>query len=276
VAALSDVENALVSLIVAAAYPGGTGSPSAVTSAVAVYRGWPVPSQLDSDLEAGTLNVSVWPGDTESRATRHVGREIELPAAPAGLTLTASNTTVTASGTVSSPLNAAILVDGKKAYVYAVQPGDTLAGIAAGLASLVNIDTPATSTGPVVTIPAAKSLVARVGGFGSTVREVKRQKRQFQVTLWCPDPASRDALGECIESALADVTDLSLPDGTAGRLLYERSRVSDRAERDGLYRRDLFYSVEYSTTKSDSAAQVVAELLDVTSPDGTPLSSTAT
>ena len=41
-----------------------------------------------------------------------------------------------------------------------------------------------------------------------------------------------------VDGALADLEYLSLPDGSVGRLIYERTRVSDRVEREGLYRRD--------------------------------------
>jgi hypothetical protein len=67
-----------------------------------------------------------------------------------------------------------------------------------------------------------------------------------------------------VDVALAAITFLSLPDGTGGRLLYERSRVSDRVEREGLYRRDLFYSVEYGTTETQAAAEVVSEIFNIT------------
>ena len=257
----ADVENAIVALIARALYPDGT-TPLLGVPAKA-YRGWPVPAQLDADLKAGTLNASVFPTDAESKVTRHQPRWAELPAASPTLALTAAEATVTVSGTPASPLNAAVVV-GNKAYVYAVQPGDTVNAVALGLALLISVDRPATNLGPVLTVPNAASLAARVGGFGSAVRELKRQKRGYQVTLWCPTPQSRDAAASLIDAALAAADYLSLPDGTAARLLYERSRVSDRAERDGLYRRDLFYSAEFSTTQSLTAARVVAEALAVT------------
>jgi hypothetical protein len=97
-----------------------------------------------------------------------------------------------------------------------------------------------------------------------TVREIKRQKRGFQITFWCPSPEVRDVIVPPCDLALAETDFLSLPDGTAGRCLYERTLVSDRVEREGLYRRDLFYSVEYGTTQSGSAAQVVAQIFNIT------------
>ncbi|QEL18719.1 hypothetical protein [Limnoglobus roseus] len=260
---LSDVENALVAAVTQAIYPTGTGNPSVANADCRVYRGWPIPASLDTDLAAGKINVTVFPLDPEQKMTRYT-KDWQLQTLPTpALTLTASGTTITVGGTSSSPLNAAALVN-RKGYVYAVQPGDTPSSIATALAALINADTPATSVGAVVTIPAAKQLAARVGAVGTVIRETKRQKRTFQITFWCPNPTLRDAIVAPVDAALAGMERLSLPDGTGGRLLYERSRVSDRVERAVLYRRDLFYSVEYATTNTQSASQIVAELFNLT------------
>ncbi len=260
---LSDVENCLVSAITQAVYPNGTGQPSVATAPCIIYRGWPVPANLDTDLAAGKINITVYPNDVEQKTTRYPRDWKPLPVASPALTLTVSGDTITVGGASSSPLNAAAIVN-NAGYVYAVQPSDTLTGIATGLAALINAGTPATSSGPVITIPGAHRLVARVGAVGTAVRETKRQKRSFQITFWCPNPAVRDQIVPPVDQALADIDFLSLPDGTAGRLIYERSKVSDRVEREGLYRRDLFYSVEYGTTDSQAAAQIVAELINLT------------
>jgi hypothetical protein len=263
---VSDVENVLVSTIAQIVYPNGTASPSIVNTDCRIYRGWPIPANLDADLNAGRINISVYPQPTEQRTTRHPRDWQPLPVTPPTLTLTAAGTTITVGGTPSTPVNAAALVNGK-GYVYAVQPGDVLATIATGLAALINADTPASSSGPVITVPGAHQIAARVGTVGTLIRETKRQKRSFQITCWSPTPALRDAIVPPIDQALADIDYLSLADGTGGRLLYERSIVSDRVERAGLYRRDLIYSVEYGTTDIQSATQIVTELFNITGPN---------
>lgn len=259
---LSDIESTLVSLIAQAVYPNGTGQASVANADCKVYRGWPVPANLDADLTAGKINVTVFPMGTEQNTTRYPLAWRELPVTAPTLTLTASDDAITVGGTPSSPLNAAAIVNGV-GYVYAVQASDTLDSIATGLAALINADTPATSSGVVITIPAAEQLAARVGAVGTVVQEVKRQKKGFQITFWCPTPALRDAIVGPVDSALAAIEFLSLPDGTAGRMIYERSVVSDRVEREGLYRRDLFYSVEYGTTQAKTATQIVAEIFNI-------------
>jgi hypothetical protein len=257
---LSDVSNVLVSSIAQIAYPNGTGSPSIVATACKIYSGWPIPANLDKDLAAGAINISVYPNDNEQKTTRYPKEWKALPVTIPALTLTVVGTTITVGGTPTSPLNAAALVNGA-GYVYAVQSGDSLTSIATGLAALIS---GATSSGPVITIPGAYQLTARVGAVGTVIRETKRQKRSFQITFWCPNPTVRDQIAAPVDAALADIDFLTLPDGTAGRIIYERSRVSDRVEREGLYRRDLFYSVEYGTTDSLTTAQIVAEIFNIT------------
>lgn len=260
---LSDVESVFVSTIAQIIYPNGTANPSIVNAGCRIYRGWPIPANLDTDLAAGMINISVYPQDIEQRMTRYPDDWQELSNNAPALTLTVSGNTITVGGTVSSPLNAAALVNGA-GYVYAVQPGDTLNSIATGLAALINAVTPATSTGPVITIAGAKQLAALAGGFGTIIRETKRQKRNFLITFWCPTPALRDAIVPPVDQALADIEFFLLPDGSSARLLYERSPVTDRVERQGLYRRDLAYSVEYATTDSQAAPQLIAQIINLT------------
>ena len=257
---LSQVETAIVEIVAAALYPNGTNNPSALNQPVRVYRGWPVPNALNRDLTDGVLNVSVYPQDTESRTTRYMPQEIDLPRIAPTLTLTTTPTTVTVGGTPCA-CNAAVFAGGK-VYVYPAMPSDTLAGIAAALAALINADYPATSSGPVITVASA---FTRVGAIGNTVTEIRRQKRGFQITCWCPDPETRDALASLIDAALAGIDYLALPDGTAGRMLYERSKVTDGSQEEGLYRRDLFYSVEYGTTVTGTAAEIVTVQAETTS-----------
>jgi hypothetical protein len=259
---LSDVESVLVSTVTQAVYPNGTGQASIANVPCRIYRGWPIPANLDQDLASNIINISVFPLDVEQRVTRYPKDWQELPFASPTLTITNSATTITVAGAPSSPLNVAAIVN-NVGYVYAVQLHDTLTSIATGLASLINAGTPATSSGAVITIPGAHQLSARVGAIGTIIRETKRQKRSFQITFWCPTPALRDAIVPPVDAALGDIEFFSLPDGSSGRLLYERSPVSDRVERQGLYRRDLIYSVEYATTDTQSAPQVVTQKINL-------------
>ena len=253
---LSDVMNALVALVDRTLYPNGDTAPSLTGATFRIYPGEPVPAQLDADLAAGTINVSVFPLDGEINTTRFPTDWHQ--ATPAAITLAAAvaGNTVALSGTVSTPQNLALLVDGK-AYVHGVAAGETLATVAAALAALVSADQPASATGAALTVPGAHRIVARVGGAGTSIREVKRQLRRFRISFWCADPNSRNAAAAPVDVALATTNFLTLADGSAGRLVYHASPLIDKAETTALYRRDLVYSVEYGTTQLESDTEIV-------------------
>ena len=65
---------------------------------------------------------------------------------------------------------------------------------------------------------------------------------------WCPDPAVRDTVAGAIDTALASLRFIALPDGTQGRLIYAGGADFDQSQDAALYRRDLLYGVEYATT----------------------------
>lgn len=265
---LSEVENVLVSLLTQIVYPNGTAADSATGDRVKIFRGWPIPGNLDADLKAGIVNLSVFPKDSEKNATRATGREWEeVPSPPVTLTMTVSGNAITVGGTPCCPLNVAVLVDGKP-FVYPLQATDTPTSIATALASLINTSALATNNGPVVTVPGATRLVARVGAVGSVVQEVKRQEKGFCITAWCSSPVVRDAIAGVLDSALADLTFISLSDGTSGRIRYERTHTIDSQQKFGLYRRDFHYAVEYATTVVRKAAEMVADIVNATGDSG--------
>jgi hypothetical protein len=258
---VSDVNNALVALIAQTLYPNGTSNPvSPITNCqIKIFAGWPSSAQLDADLAAGNIQVSVFSGAVpEENTTRYTTDFKTLT--PAAITLTATvdgtGTRATIGGTVSTPQNVALLVNGLP-FVYAVQASDTLTSIAAGLATLVNAMVPATSSGPVVTIAGAHSLIARVGGVGTSIQEISRQKRQFQISFWCPSPVLRDLAVPPVDVAFKARRFLTLVDGSAGRLIYEKTIFDDAPQKELLYRRDLFYWVDYGTTQTETDTAIV-------------------
>lgn len=252
---LTDVANALVTLVSATLYPNGIGQASVAGVGVRVYQGWPNPEQLDPDLRATTpiCHVSVYPRPEEKNTTRYMPTWKQTSVNTPTLTLTIAGQAVTVGGTVplaSNPHVVMVMGNGKP-YVYAVLATDTLNSIAAALAALIAADIAGTAAaGAVITLPnSARLQAARVGVTGTAVREVRRQERSFQIGIWADTPAHRDSIAQAIDPVLAFTTFLALPDGTSGRLIYRSSMVSDQLQKDRLYRRDLFYSVEYATTQ---------------------------
>ena len=263
---LSDVESVLASSAAALLYPAGTGSPSAVGVAVKVYPGWPNGATLDADLRATvpTCHVSIYPRPEERNTTRYSPADWkQVSKQTPALVLAIVGQTVTLSGVnpgASNPHVLALIVNGLP-YVYAVLPADTLATAATALAALVP---GATAAGAVVTMPAsARLLAARVAVTGTSLREVRRQERLFQIAVWADTPAHRDAISQLLDAAFADLRWLTMPDGTGARLIYKSSAVSDMLQKDCLYRRDLFYTVEYATTITEVETQIAIEQLNL-------------
>lgn len=264
---ISDVGAALVSMAAQAAYPNGTSQASVINAPVRVYQGWPNPQQLDADLLVSACHVSVYPRAEEKNTTRYPKDWVQVSVNTATLTASISGQTVVIGGAMPSPFtvhNIVVLVSGQS-YVYAVQATDTLATIASALAALIVVGVPATSAvGSVITLPLTANITAaRVGVTGTSIREVRRQERVFQITVWASTPAQRDTLGAAVDMALAVTEFLTLADGFGARLIYRNSSLSDESQKAKIYRRDFQYSVEYATTQTATDTQITQEQLGI-------------
>lgn len=257
---LSEVQTVLVASVAATLYPSGTSSPSIANADVKVYPGWPVPNVLQQAITAGGAHVSVYASPTERKIPNFLGRGYYIvnSGAPT-ITATVSGLSVTFGGTVSVPQNIYLLINGQ-GYHYPVQAGNTLTSIATAFATQI---TGSTSSGAVLTLPPSHSIVARVGGVGTAARELKRQEKEFIITVWSPTPALRDTIASAIDSALAESSDIVFADGSRGIMLYARTFQTDQLEKYLLYRRDIVYSVQYPTTQIISAPQVIAPVLNI-------------
>lgn len=262
-----DVQNALAALAVQGLYPGGVGQPSAAGGIPCkVYPGWPTESQLDADLAQGIAHVTIFPGAAERNTSRYPRDWQQLSVTAPTIGVSISGQQITIGGAMPAPFaahNVMAMVSGKP-YVYAVQSGDTLAGIATALAALIAADIAGSSSaGPIITVGSAGRITAaRVGVQGISMRELKRQERAFQITIWADTPAHRDSVGGIADVALSAANFLSMPDGSAARLIYKSSMISDALQKAKLYRRDLFYTVEYATTQIETDTQITQEQLN--------------
>ena len=264
---LTDVCNALVALAAQTLYPNGTGQPSASGFDVRVYQGWPNPQQLDADLKNGAAHVSVFPRPDERNTTRYSKDWKQQAINATTLTALISNQQITIGGTVpasNNPQNVAVVINGQS-FAYTATSTDTLTTIATALTVLIAASIAGTSNaGPVITLPAsARISSARVGGTGTLIRELRRQERLFQISVWADTPDHRDAVVQPLDVALAATPFLTLTDQTAARLIYKSSPINDGYQKDKLYRRDLFYTVEYATTQTAAATQIIAEQTNI-------------
>lgn len=254
---LHDVETGLVTTIASILYPAGTSQPSIITAPARVYAGWPKPKGLDVDIAAGTVNVSVFAVPNASKNTSRFQRQwqpLTIPAAT--LTIAVAGNQILLGGATTIAHVIAAQVAGKT-YATGVSAGATLAAAAATLATLINADIPATSSGSTITVSTTLSVNAGLGIAGTAIREVRRQEQRFQVTIWAGTPALRSAAVQAIDVALADTPRLTMADGSGARLVYFGTSVMDTAERADVYRQDLFFTVEYATTQIEAEQQIV-------------------
>jgi hypothetical protein len=271
---LAAVHQSIVTLCSGILYPTPPTTPTQLSvagTAVRIFPGWPLKAQIDKDLAQGICTVSVYPAHMERPSTRYLANYQNLSLNTPTLTLSSSGQTVTVGGTIppaSNPHNLAIFVN-RVPYVYATLPNDTLATIAAALAALIP---GAVSAGPVIAIPEMSVIgPVRVGITGTSGRPVRNTQRVFQITVWANTPANRDAIAGVLDPVLAATPFVFMPDGTAGKFEYRGSPETDQYEKSTLYKRDLMYSVDYSTMQTVTVPQIVAVEVNLSAAvDGVP------
>jgi hypothetical protein len=244
---LSDVENALVAAILAAAVAGPAACPLLGGSAVRVYRGSPPVAGLASDRAAGIVDVTVLPVPDATRDTTRWGVQTNLIAVANGIGASASGQTASFTGVAVGGELAGLLVNGMP-FIYTAQEGDSADLVAAALADLVRVNQTCWLDQSSITIPGSFTLVARTAGVASLLQEWSRQEQSFRLSVRAPSPAARDAVCAAIGAALAQIAFLSLADGSAGRLRYQKTASFDDDQVASVYRRELVYGVEYPTT----------------------------
>lgn len=264
----SDVSSTIAGMIVSTVYPNGTLSPSISGSVIKIYPGWPVPNVLQEDINASGAHISIWALPSERKIGSELGRPyrvIEKGDPP--MIATVNGLKITLSGAASVPTNVYFLIDGI-GYHYPVQSGDTLTTAATAMANQIP---GAISSGSVITLASGSSVVARTGGVGTAVRELRRQAKDFQITIWAPTPAMRVLIASTVDAMLSENSIISLGDGAPSMLFYTRQFDTDASENYLIYRRDLIYTVNYATTKTIAAPQIVAPVMHVTDASGNPI-----
>lgn len=251
-----------------AAWPPATSaSPTPATAPIVVrlYRGWPLPANLDADLALGRAHVTIFPESGVVRNTsRFLPQSVQTTSPVHTLAWSVVGNVATLSGTITTPQNIALIIDGV-GFAYAVQALDTLSTAAAGITALVAAQRTATAVGPVVTIPGAHAVVGRVGGYGTMTTVVRQQTQGFRVMIWAPTPAARDALSGLIDAGIAglmtpsgNLTEfLTLADGTLAHVTFRTTYTDDKPQEMRLWRRDLCYTLEYLTTVSTTSPEMI-------------------
>lgn len=242
---LSDVENAIVSEVTEALYPNGTSQVSVPGTTCRIYRGWPSPTALNSDLSAGIVNVTVFPATASDEVPDPYFDKPYASIPSTSLTATVIGQSVTFSGSVISNQVVGILVDGSP-FSYSINESDTIASIAANLAVLIGAYYITTLSDSTLTMIGARTLVARVATNATVSRGLRRQRREIRVSCWCPSPALRDSVCKIVDVALTASSFVALPDETTAHVHYVSTQIYDQSQSAILYRRDLVYKCEYT------------------------------
>ena len=108
------------------------------------------------------------------------------------------------------------------------------------------------------------STVDLVAGTGTAVKVVGEQERLFQIVIWAPTPAVRTAITKAVDPALRQAGRLAMPDNTYARLVYRSSPMTDMLQKSTIYRRDLFYTVEYATTVTGAFYPIKTTTINLT------------
>jgi len=244
----SDVETAFVAIIANALYPNGVASPSILGSVCRVYRGYPASPTLGPDLAAGILHVTVDGGAAMKNVTRYARKWQVVAPVPATLTVTVGPQSASFAGVCVAGQLAGVAANGA-VFPYAVQANDSPATVASNLCALLRASGWLVDyAGSTIAIPNAETFTARVVSGANALQEIKRQVQDFEITLWCPSPALRDAASVPIDTALASTQFMALADGSSARVIYAGTVVEDMSATATLYKRTLRYTAEYPTT----------------------------
>lgn len=243
---ISDVEQAVANAVTSILYPMGSSQSSIVGALCRVYRGWPNSATLNTDLTAGAVNVTVITDNDSGRTTtRRLPEWSNTPARP-GVTASANAPTITISGSPAVGDVVGALIAGV-VYAYRIEAGDTPGLIASNLSQTIQADRVASVHGTVIMVPGATAIEVRVVRDSPSSFESRRQEKDVRIICWCPTPPIRDSVAAAIDTAIDRLSFLPLSDSTTARVIYRNTANYDQAQNALLYRRDLVYSIEYST-----------------------------
>lgn len=252
---LEDVLTAVYDQVVRAVYPNGVMEQSVAGVDVTIVKGWPIKNKLEDQMFAGKAIVSIFPTNMESDITKFERIDKPISTTPATLIFTIENLQITVGGTISVPQSIILTVD-TISYQYTVLISDTLDSIATSIAGLIP---GATSSGTIVTLPYAYDIVINVATPALTGLDLGRQEQQFMISCWCPTPTIRAALAPPIDNYMRINYQFPIaPDNFNIMIFYVKTQLIDKLEMPLIYRRDLYYKIQYSTTQLNTYTTIAS------------------
>lgn len=274
---LTDVEAALVNIVGAAIYPNGFGQPSVLPGAAAakIGRGWPIPSDLDTALAAGNIQVTVYPLSGSATPTYQILDHTYTITPPAiNLMVSVVDTVITVTGQPAAGEYLTLILDDA---VVCSQGGATTAALLAALATQAQgFGYAASSTLTTLTTPFGHSMVVRQGGQAVMGKVIHRQRQSVMVTVWAPNDAVRTAAAILADIAVKENIKITLPDTSECIIRYLRSMSSDQTEKADLYRRDLIYDCEFATVQQFPGYVVTSSTISIAKPDNSAIATALT
>lgn len=278
----SDVMNTLVNICQAGLYPAGVGAGSPLGVNFRIYRGSPTANVLDTDLQAGfqqqggrlvlvdptarIVHVRINPRAGFSRVLPpyvFASPQVTAPGT-ATLTTTIAGDTVTIGGTIAAGQGVAIAANG---FIFGATASDTdtIDTLATALAAGLSADIPATAAGAVVTIPSAVTLNANSFVQVGTGQELAREQQGLIITIHAAGRDLRDLVGKTLRAYLADQVRFDLPDGFEAYMLSVAPICvdDDKPSKELNYTRDLYYQVQFPTTKPGVAVTLAITQTDI-------------
>jgi hypothetical protein len=267
VADISDVMDGLQAIALQAVFPNGTAQPSILpTKPPQVAQGWPLAKDLDLMMGQGRSIVSIYavPSSSSDVPQPFIGTSQPLTPPAHGLAATITGSSVAITGSSLSAEYVTVFVAGK-VYSAVGRVGSDGSDIAASLAGQIGADFPGTTaTGSTVQVATNQIVEAIVGAPGTVVDRIHRQRLQFRIVVWSPNPADRAAIGRAIDVAVKQNLTFRLADTSQALMTYQGTNLDDKFENEGTYRRDLMVNVIFDTTILFDGYEVTAVIPPVT------------
>lgn len=85
---------------------------------------------------------------------------------------------------------------------------------------------------------------------------LRREQRQFQITIWASCFDKREPVAAAVDAALEDIDRLTLADGSVATIAFVNAYIDDSGQKQGIYRMDLFYLADFFITKQEELDEI--------------------
>ncbi|GBR44209.1 hypothetical protein [Neokomagataea thailandica] len=263
-AGLSQVGQALAYQCAQLIYPQGLHAESVTGRQVIIRRGWLLPNDIFAVQgirnNVDYLTITMVPHNTQSnmpilpeplgrpwRVRQRVAATVDAVSLGDGRVRLVFPSVGAATGVVG------IWTEDGRSAARAVMAGDTPVSVAQALATQLDGVLAEDAT---LSVPGC-SVFARVGGYGESVRTVRRQMQRYRLSIWTADASAREIIGGVVDTALADMSWLSFIDGGQGHIHFAGVEDVDTMQNETLFRRDYFYDIQFDVEQVQWSSELM-------------------